>query len=157
MTGARVFRAAKYLKGDDEDFFLTYGDAVADMDVDALLAAHRSHGKALTVSAVHPAGRFGEMNVEDGVVTGFAEKPQMQKCYINGGFMVLRREFVADYLADTPSLTFEMEPMRDAVAAGEMRAYPHNGFWQCMDNHREHQLLNALWSGASAPWTKYWK
>jgi len=156
MTGGRVARAAKYLKNSDKDFFLTYGDAVADIDFDKLLKAHRRDGTLATVSAVHPAGRFGEVNIEGGKIAGFTEKPQMEKGYINGGFMVFKRGFVSKYLPDDPSLVLEQEPIRKAVKDGELAAYVHEGFWQCMDTAREHQLLNDMWKKGSTPWTKHW-
>lgn len=157
MTGGRVSIASKYLKEEDEDFFLTYGDAVSDIDISKLLAFHRKEGKKLTVSAVHPAGRFGEMNIHGGVVTGFTEKPQTEKGYINGGFMALSKSFIGKYLSDSKDSFFEQEPMRNAVADGEMAAYLHKGYWQCMDTQREYQILNDLWKKGNAPWVKHWK
>lgn len=157
MTGGRVARAAKYLKPDDQDFFLTYGDAVADIDFSALLAFHRQANKALTVSAVHPAGRFGEMGIDTaGNVTGFHEKPQTEQGFINGGFMVAERSMVDRYLTPDSGLVFEQAPMQQIQKAGEMAAYQHEGFWQCMDTAREHGLLNELWDSGKAPWTKGW-
>jgi len=158
MTGGRIARAAKYLRPDDREFFLTYGDAVADIDFSALLLFHRKSGKTLTVSAVHPAGRFGELGIdESGKVTGFHEKPQTEQGFINGGFMVADRMIPEKYLSRESSLIFEQEPMRTLQKAGEMAAYQHQGFWQCMDTAREHQLLNQLWDSGGAPWKKDWK
>lgn len=156
MTGGRVARAARYLGAADDDFFLTYGDAVADLDLAALWQAHRQHGKLLTVTAVHPSGRFGEINLRDGAVVGFHEKPQTETGLINGGFMVARREFVSRHLALDEALVLEQDPMRAVVAAGQMHAYLHEGFWQCMDTPREYKLLNDLWEAGNAPWTKAW-
>lgn len=158
MTGGRIARAAKYLKPEDKEFFLTYGDAVSDIDFSALLNFHRKSGKTLTVSAVHPAGRFGELGIDtDGKVTGFHEKPQTEQGFINGGFMVADRSLPERYLNTDNSLIFEQEPMRMIQESGQMGAYQHPDFWQCMDTAREHQLLNQLWDSGEAPWTKGWK
>ena len=157
MTGGRIARAAKYLKPEDREFFLTYGDAVSDIDFSALLKFHRTSGKILTVSAVHPAGRFGELGIDaGGKVTGFHEKPQTEQGFINGGFMVADRSLPERYLNTDSALIFEQEPMRDIQKAGEMGAYQHPDFWQCMDTAREHQLLNQLWDSGKAPWTRSW-
>ena len=157
MTGGRIARAAKYLKPEDQEFFLTYGDAVADVDMFKLLKQHRNARKALTVTAVHPAGRFGEMGMNaDGNVTGFHEKPQTEQGFINGGFMVANRSLPEQFLSIDAGLIFEQEPMRSILESGEMDAYKHEGFWQCMDTAREHQLLNTLWDSGHAPWTRMW-
>ena len=157
MTGLRVFRAAKYLAPEDEDFFLTYGDGVADIDIGALYKHHLAHGKLLTVSAVHPEARFGEMCLDGDRVTGFVEKPPAATGCINGGFMVAKRDFVKRYLCGDRDEFLEQAPMAKCVADGEMRVYRHDGFWQCMDNRREYQLLNKMWADGQAPWTKYWE
>jgi len=158
MTGGRVARAAKYLRPDDREFFLTYGDAVADIDFSALLAFHRKSDKLLTVSAVHPAGRYGELAIdESGMVTGFHEKPKTERGFINGGFMVADRAVTERYLSTDGSLVFEQEPMRNILRDGKIGAFHHKGFWQCMDNAREHQLLNEIWDSGNAPWTRYWR
>lgn len=158
FTGNRVRMAAKYLKDSDDEFFLTYGDGVADVDLTALLAYHRSSGKALTVSAVHPEGRFGEMMLNsEGGVTGFAEKPARIAGVINGGFMVVRRDFLSRYLVDENNVFLEQEPIGRAIAKGDLAAYVHDGFWQCMDTPREYQLLNELWNSGRAPWKKFWR
>lgn len=156
MTGGRVAIASKHLLPDDAMFFLTYGDAVADIDIAASLAFHKKNGKLITVTVVHPEGRFGEMRLENGCVAGFEEKPPRIEGYINGGFMVLEKAFVSRYLATDKDLFFEQAPMRQAIADEQMAAFPHEGFWQCMDTPREYQLLNDLWKRGSAPWTKYW-
>ena len=157
MTGERVFRAAKYLPEDQEDFFLTYGDGVADLDIAALYNHHRQSGKLLTISAVHPEPRFGEMLLDGDTVRGFEEKPPQADGYINGGFMVMNRNFIPRYLADDPAQFLERTPMARCAADGQMQAYRHEGYWQCMDNQREYHLLNDLWNSGNAPWTKYWK
>lgn len=156
MTGGRVTRAAKYLKDTDEDFFLTYGDAVADINISASLEKHRLGDKSLTVTAVHPAGRFGEMSIDNDKVVGFHEKPQTEDGFINGGFMVMETQAVGKYLSPAADLVFEQKPMRKILADGEMQVYKHDGFWQCMDTQREHALLNQLWDSGNAPWAKNW-
>ena len=157
MTGSRIARIEKYLQNDD-DFFLTYGDAVADVNIADLLQAHRQSDKDLTVTAVHPVGRFGEIDIEheNGRVSNFFEKPQIKSGYINGGFMVMKKTAVAKYLTLDRGLVFEQEPMRDILAQKEMQAFKHEGFWQCMDTPREHALLNKLWDSGAAPWTSNW-
>lgn len=156
MTGGRVGIAAKYLKPTDKEFFLTYGDGVSDIDITASLRHHRAQRPALTVSAVHPAGRFGEMQLRQGRVTGFHEKPQTEAGLINGGFMVVDRGFIPAYLSGAADEILEQAPMRKAAHEGQMSAFIHEGFWQCMDTPREHQLLNQLWQSGKAPWTAAW-
>lgn len=157
MTGGRVALAAKHLRETDSTFFLTYGDAVADINVTALLEHHRRAGKLITVTAVHPEGRFGEMRLKDGTVRGFDEKPARVDGYINGGFMVLERAFIARYLPAGKDGFLEQAPMHRAMADNQMAAFPHEGFWQCMDTPREYQLLNDLWKSGKAPWTARWQ
>lgn len=157
MTGGRVLRASRYLEPEDERFFLTYGDGVADIDIAALLAHHLAGGKLLTVSAVHPEARFGELELDGDLVSGFAEKPAQGAGYISGGFMVVERSFIGRYLDPAKDDFFERGPMSAAARDGEMLAFRHEGFWQCMDNLREYELLNRLWSAGNAPWTRYWK
>jgi glucose-1-phosphate cytidylyltransferase len=157
MTGGRIARASCYLQPQDKEFFLTYGDAVSDIDISALLARHRSAAKVLTVTAVHPSGRFGEMGMDaDGNVTGFHEKPQTEQGSINGGFMVADRSLTERYLTTSDHLVFEQDPMKSILKDGQMVAYQHEGFWQCMDTAREHGLLNELWDKGNAPWTRGW-
>ena len=157
MTGGRVALAAKYLAPGDEEFFLTYGDGVADIDVAELYDHHRAGGAELTITAVHPEARFGELKLDGDQVRGFEEKPAQAGGFINGGFMVVDRRFIADYLPKGEDVFFEREPMERCAADGKMRVYKHHGFWQCMDNQREYQLLNSLWSSGNAPWTRFWK
>jgi len=154
MTGARVRKIMRHLAG-DENFFLTYGDGLGDVDLDALLAFHKRHGKILTVTGVRPPGRFGEIRCDvQGHVTEFNEKPQAAEGLISGGFFVCRRELF-DYLDDREDLIFEKEPMRNLVRDGQLMVFEHDGFWQPMDTARDHQLLNGLWERGEAPW-KIW-
>ncbi len=151
MTGGRVAAIRRYVAG-DELFLLTYGDGVSDVDLTALVAFHRRHGKIVTVTAVHPPGRFGELEMSGDVVTSFNEKPQTTEGYINGGFMVCDAKRLWDYLGDDPGVLFEKDPMQRLAQAGELRAYHHEGFWQPMDTLREYQHLNDLWARGEAPW-----
>ena len=155
-TGLRVARASQYLQPSDQDFFLTYGDGVADIDLAALYRKHRGSGKLLTISAVHPPARFGEMVLDGDTVTEFAEKAPRSNGYINGGFMVVRRDFLTRYLSPDKDEFLEQRPVLDCVADRQMNAYRHEGFWQCMDTPREFTLLNDLWNRKKAPWTRYW-
>lgn len=152
MTGARIARIARYV-GDD-DFMLTYGDGVGDIDLDALVAFHKSHGKVLTVTGVRPPGRFGELRSNEGTVTEFNEKPQATGGRISGGFFVASRR-IFNYLEDDEKLVFEQEPMRRLVADGNLMMFEHDGFWQPMDTSREYQLLNALYEKGEAPWVRW--
>ncbi len=155
-TGGRVWRAAKYLKPADREFFLTYGDGVADVDVAALLAQHRKAKRAITVTAAHPAARFGEMVTDGDKIVDFQEKPTVAEGYVNGGFMVVTKDFLRKYLTDDPVTFFERDPMQNAAKAGDMTLYRHEGFWQCMDTSREYKLLNDLWAKGDAPWAGAW-
>lgn len=147
MTGGRVKRMQQYIGA--ETCMLTYGDGLANIDLDALLAFHRSHGKMVTVSAVRPAARFGELEMDGPCVTSFKEKPQLHEGWINGGFFVVEPRFFDLIAGDDVML--EREPMEQAAAAGELMAYRHEGFWHCMDTKRDHELLEALWK-KSPPW-----
>jgi glucose-1-phosphate cytidylyltransferase len=150
LTGARIRRVQKYVA--DENFLLTYGDGLSDIDLDRLVAFHNSHGRVLTVSGVHPPGRFGELTTAgDGVVTGFNEKPQTSGGRISGGFFVCRQELF-DYLPDREDLVFEVEPMQRLVAEKQLMVYEHEGFWQPMDTNRDYKYLNELVGSRQAPW-----
>lgn len=155
MTGARVRRVKKYI-GNDNHFMLTYGDGVGDIDIEKLVAFHKSHGKMVTLTGVRPPGRFGELGIaEDGsTVTGFNEKPQASGGRINGGFFVCNREFL-DLLSDDENLVLEQEPMKKLASMGELKIFEHNGFWQPMDTSREYILLNELYNNNTAPWIKW--
>jgi len=157
MTGARIRKVRQYI-GDDENFMLTYGDGVGDIDLDALLAFHKKHGKIMTVTGVHPPGRFGEMRCDaNGLVSGFNEKPQVSSGCISGGYFVCRRELFdyLDFFNGRDDLVFEQEPMNRLVADQQMMVYKHAGFWQPMDTHREYLLLNKLYENKKAPWMKW--
>jgi glucose-1-phosphate cytidylyltransferase len=155
LTGARVARIKKYLN-DDENFMLTYGDGLADIDIKALVEFHKSHGKMVTVSGVHPAGRFGEMELSEGDhVRTFAEKPQVSEGRINGGFFVMHREFIDRYLSEEPGLILEQSPLSKCAKDGELKSFNHDGFWQPMDTYREYRMLNKFWMERKAPW-KVW-
>lgn len=147
MTGGRVKRMKPYIG--DEPFLLTYGDGVADIDLNALLSFHRGHGKMITVSAVRPAARFGELELDGARVSSFKEKPQLHEGWINGGFFVIEPQFFD--LIDGDSTLLEREPLEQAAKAGQLMAYRHEGFWHCMDTKRDHELLEALWK-KGAPW-----
>ena len=155
MTGGRLKRIQRYL-GADETFLFTYGDGVGNIDVPAAIEFHRSHGKVLTLTAVHPPGRFGELGMgEAGAVREFNEKPQAEGGWINGGFFVASRK-VFDFIPDDDKVSFEQEPLRAITAAGDLRAWQHRGFWQPMDTYQEYILLNRLWADGQAPW-KIWQ
>jgi len=150
QTGARMFRGARYLEG--ETFLATYGDGVSDVDVAKLVAFHRAHGKAATVTAVRPPGRFGDLVIQGDRVTEFREKPQVSEGWINGGFFAFERSFVDQYLRDDDKLILEREPLMRAAADGQLMVYRHEGFWQPMDTYREWTILNDLWKAGRAPW-----
>ena len=157
MTGGRVFRASRYLKDTDENFFLTYGDGVSDVNIEKLYKNHLKNNNTVTVTAVHPEARFGQMVLEGDSVNRFDEKPPRGEGYINGGFMVMKKEFVSEYLTDDENIFLERTPLQGVASDGKMGVYRHEGFWQCMDNQREYIMLNELWNKRKAPWTKYWK
>ena len=151
MTGGRVKRMRSYIG--NETFLLTYGDGLANIDLEALLSFHRAHGKMVTVTAVHPGARFGELDLNDDAVSSFKEKHQMGHGWINGGFFVIEPAFL-DLIAGDDTV-LEKEPLERAAAMGELMAYRHEGFWQCMDTVRDRNVLEELWSKGDAPW-KVW-
>src|SRR4051812_8583715 len=150
MTGARVQRVHRYL-ADDDLFCVTYGDGLADIDVDALVAFHRSHGRLGTVTGVYPPSRFGQLVTDGHRVATFSEKPAREGTRISGGFFVFSRAFL-DRLPDRPDLTLEREPLEDLARDGELMVYEHDGYWQCADTVRDVDALRALWTAGSAPW-----
>jgi glucose-1-phosphate cytidylyltransferase len=151
MTGGRIKRLRPYI--DNETFFLTWGDGVSDVNIDDLLKFHRHHGKLATVTAVRPPARFGCMVFEGDRVTEFSEKPQTSEGWINGAFFVLEPE-VFDYI-EGDNTAWEREPMERLARDGQLMAYRHSGFWQCMDTLRDRKLLENLWQSGRAPW-KVW-
>lgn len=152
LTGGRLHRLEPYLQ-DEQTFMLTYGDGVANIDVEAVLAFHKSHGKIATLTAVRPPARFGTMEFSGDQVVNFAEKPQTGEGWINGGFFVFNRE-IFNYLSGDKTV-LEAEPLSTLATDGQLMAYRHDGFWQCMDTLRDKNTLNQLWSSNKAPW-KVW-
>jgi glucose-1-phosphate cytidylyltransferase len=148
QTGGRLKRVAQHIGNDT--FMVTYGDAVANIDIERLVAFHRRRGKLGTVTAVRPGSRFGELSIEDGMVTLFKEKPQVHEGWINGGFFVFEPEVLNLIECDADSL--EQSLLVGLAARKDLTVYQHGGFWQCMDTYREMQLLNELWNGGKAPW-----
>ncbi len=151
QTGGRLRRALPHVKGDT--FLFTYGDGVTDSDINASIQFHQQHGAVGTVTAVNPTGRFGELAMDGQTITGFHEKPAKEKAFISGGFFVLNKR-VGDYL-DNDACVLEKSPLEQLAREGQLRAYQHDGFWQCMDTFREQELLNRMWSSGQAPW-KVW-
>jgi glucose-1-phosphate cytidylyltransferase len=153
MTGGRVKRIRPYVG--DETFMLTYGDGVSDVDIKALLAFHKSHGKLATITSVQPSGRFGALQLTgNDQVRGFKEKPKGDESWINGGFFVMEPK-VFDYI-DGDGTLLEKEPLERLAGDGELMAYKHSGFWQPMDTLRDKNNLEELWKSGKAPW-KVWR
>ncbi|ABD10939.1 Nucleoside-diphosphate-sugar pyrophosphorylase family protein [Frankia casuarinae] len=151
-TGGRIRRLAPWL-GDAGTFMLTWGDGVADIDLNALRDFHRSHGRIATLTAVRPPARFGHLELAGDQIVEFSEKPQAGEGWINGAFFVLEPQ-VFDYIAGDDT-QFEKEPLERLAKDGQLMAYRHGGFWQCMDTVRDRKLLQSLWDGGCAPW-KVW-
>lgn len=152
LTGGRIKRLAPYMG--NETFMLTWGDGVSDVDLDELLAFHKSHGKLATLTAVRPTARFGHLNLEGNNIVKFSEKPQTSEGWINGAFFVLEPE-VFDYI-EGDHTQWEKDPLEQIAKDGELMAYLHNSFWQCMDTLRDKVLLESLWQKGNAPW-KTWE
>lgn len=151
LTGGRIKRLAPWIG--NQPFMLTWGDGVSNVDLDALLAFHRSHGKLATMTAVRPPARYGHLRFDGDRVAEFTEKPQTTEGWINGAFFVLEPE-VFDYIAGD-DVMWEHEPMQALARDGELMAFRHESFWQCMDTLREKHLLESLWQGGDPPW-KTW-
>lgn len=152
MTGGRLRRVGRFL-GQEEAFCFTYGDGVSDLDIGALVAFHKQHGKHATVTAVQPPGRYGALAREGDQVTGFVEKPRGDGGWINGGFFVLSPK-VLPRIADD-STSWEVEPLAQLAGEGQLMAYQHEGFWHPMDTLRDKNYLEQLWQSGEAPW-KQW-
>lgn len=154
MTGARIRKIKKYVANDD-NFMLTYGDGVGDIDIDKLVEFHMAHGRILTVTGVRPPGRFGElMHQANGQVIEFNEKPQAVGGRISGGYFVCNKR-IFDFLEDRDDLVFEADPIRNLVREGQMMVYEHDGFWQPMDTYRDYLFLNGLAAEDAAPWVRW--
>jgi len=151
QTGGRLLRLRDRLR-QHGTFMLTYGDGVSNVDLHALLAFHREHGRLATVTAVRPAARFGDLEIEGDRVTVFAEKPQMGEGWISGGFFVFEPA-VLDYIADDATM-LERAPLERLARSGHLMAYRHSGYWQPMDTMRDKTTLEALWASGAAPWAK---
>jgi glucose-1-phosphate cytidylyltransferase len=151
-TGGRLKRIAKYVK-DDDAFCMTYGDGVANVDIDALIEFHKQHSKLVTLTSVQPVSRFGALGLKDTQIYRFQEKPDDEGGWINGGFFVLSPKALESITDD--GQMFEREPIEKLVAQSEVHAFQHHGFWQAMDTLRDKQQLEELWSKGKAPW-KLW-
>ena len=150
LTAGRILKIKQYT-GDDEEFMLTYGDGVADVDIDALVRFHRENGCVATVTVTRPPGRFGVLHIdEDMKVRGFKEKARMDSGLVNAGFMVLNKQ-IFDYLGDGSEM-LEAGPFERLAADGQMAAYEHKGFWSPMDTMRDKEYLEGLWMSGDAPW-----
>lgn len=152
MTGGRLRRVADYVRN-DEAFCFTYGDGVGSMDISAAVAFHKRHGKAATLTATFPPGRFGALDIAEGRVLNFKEKPKGDGAMINGGFFVLSPQ-VLDYL-EGDSTVWEQGPLMSLAEQGQLMAFEHPGFWQPMDTLHDKNLLEKLWQSGDAPW-KFW-
>ena len=151
MTGGRLKRIRRFLG--NEPFMMTYGDGVSNIDLEKLVEFHRSHGKLATMTAVHPDSRFGVLDIQNDQVKSFREKSVADVGWINGGFMILSPE-VLDYI-DGDDTIFERTPLERLTDAGELMAFRHSGFWQCMDTARDKQRLEERWASGNAPWRRW--
>ncbi len=152
MTGGRIKKAKEHIG--DNDFMLTYGDGVSNVDIKSLVNFHKQHNKAITMTAVQPDGRYGALDVdENSLISSFEEKPKGDGLWINGGFFVCSSK-ILDYI-DSDDTIFEMEPLSALAKNSQLMAYKHNGFWKSMDTLRDKKVLNELWNSRNAPW-KNW-
>lgn len=152
LKGARLKRVEKYVDG--EIFMMTYGDGVANVNIQELLAFHKAHGKIATVTGINPASRFGELKIKGNSVCSFTEKPKNNSGLINGGFFVFNRE-IFDYLTDDDNCDLEVGPLEKIAQEGNLMVFRHNDFWACMDTIRDMEYLNKLWNENKAAW-KMW-
>lgn len=151
QTGGRIKRLKEYIK--DEPFLLTYGDGVSNVDIPAVVSQHQQSSAVVTLSAVQPGGRFGVLDIQDGMVKAFQEKPEDEGGWINAGFMVAQPQLL-DYIeGDLTQL--EVGPLQQLSKDGKLGVYKHHGFWQCMDTQRDKQMLEQLWENGTAQW-KTW-
>ena len=148
MTGGRVKKLSKWVN--NETFLLTYGDGVSDVNIKDLVAFHKEKGKLATITAVRPPARYGGLSLEGGVVKNFTEKPQTGEGWINGGYMVCEPQILEMIRGTSSSL--ESELLEDLAKQGQLAAYSHDGFWQCMDTLRDLKYLEGLWTAGNAPW-----
>lgn len=151
QTGSRVAQASRYV--DTEKFLLTYGDGLANVNIDELITFHNNHKKLVTLTGVNLPSRFGNLDVAQNSVISFAEKQKVDDAWINGGFFICEKDFLK-YLSTDPECILEQEPLKNVTNDRQLMMYKHTGFWQCMDTYREHQKLEALWE-TEAPW-KVW-
>lgn len=151
QTGGRLKRALRHI--DTDTFLFTYGDGLINSDINESIKFHRAHRAIVTMTAVQPAGRFGDLTVDEHTITSFREKPEQESSFINGGFMVLEKS-IDRYLSDDACI-LEREPLSALATEGQVKAFKHSGFWQCMDTYREQQMLDAMWTQHQAPW-KVW-
>src|SRR3989338_2502544 len=152
MTGTRVKRIEKFI--DADTFMLTYGDGLIDLNLNAVLKFHQSHGKVGTVTGVFPQSRYGELSIQDDHVLAFDEKPANNKSFISGGYFIFDKK-IFKYLTDENSCVLEEGPLRRLAAEGQLKVYTHNGFWQCMDTYRDYVYLQELWEKGNPRWKKW--
>lgn len=151
MTGGRLKRVLPYI--DEDEFLLTYGDGLINSDINAAIGFHKKHQRAVTITAVQPIGRFGDLSMSGDDIVAFNEKPEAESYYINGGFFVMNKS-VGEFLTGDDCI-LEREPLDGLSRSGQVKAFCHHGFWQCMDTYREQQLLQNMWLNGNAPW-KVW-
>ncbi len=152
QTGGRLRRALTHI--DAETFLFTYGDGLINSDINQSIEFHQQHGAVATVTAVKPTGRFGELALDGQTITTFREKPEKEAAFVSGGYFVFNRS-IERYLDPRDSSVLERDPMERLTEAKQLKAYCHDGFWQCMDTYREYEMLNKMWSAGQAPW-KIW-
>jgi len=148
MTGGRLKRLRNHIG--DETCMLTYGDGLSNVNLDELLKFHKEHGKLVTITAVRPAARFGELIIKNNLVSNFEEKPQVQTGWINGGYFIFEPALLD--LIENDDTVLEKEPLEEATKKGQLMAYLHEGFWQCMDTKRDRDFLDEMWNSGNPPW-----
>lgn len=153
MTGARVKRVAQYI--DTDDFMLTYGDGVTDLNIAKLVEYHKAHKGIGTVTGVTPVSQYGELAIEEGKVVSFSEKPRKHKSSISGGYFIFKKKFL-DYLSDNDNCVLEREPLQQLAQDNQLHVHVHEAFWQCMDTYRDYKYLQDLWDKGKGPW-KVWR